>query len=77
MPAAHLRDDAKAAGMIAAFGNFQIRAVRRREPKARGIVIRDVGRTRSDKVELAQASSRCGDHALDDRAEFAAPDRAR
>src|SRR5437867_2310877 len=44
MRTAHPRDDAEAARMIAAFGDFEIGGVARREPKARGGKIRDVAR---------------------------------
>ena len=46
MLSAHLWDHAKAARMIAAFGNFQISRVRRRESKPRRVVIGNVIRTR-------------------------------
>ena len=72
MPAAHLRDDAKTAGMIAAFGDFQINAVRRGEPKTRRVVIGNVSRTRGDEVGAgAQIRYGCIEHTLDDRAQFA------
>src|SRR4051794_21998278 len=48
MRAAHARDDAKTAWMIAAFRDFQICEVARGQAKARRDVIRDVLRARRD-----------------------------
>ena len=51
MPTAHLWDDAKTAGMVAALRDLHIGAVRRGKAKARCVVVGDVGRTRGDEVE--------------------------
>src|ERR1700730_7461748 len=47
MFAAHLRNHAKAAGMIATFGYFQIGRMGRRQPESRRVVIRNVGWSRA------------------------------
>ena len=49
--AAHLRDDAKAARMIAAFGDLRESGVRWGEAEARGVEIGDVNRFAGDEVE--------------------------
>ena len=46
----HLRNDAKAAWMIAALGDFEINAVRRREAKTRRVPIGNVSRPRRHEV---------------------------
>ena len=46
MRAAHARDDAEAAGMIAPLGNLHVSQVARGEPDTRRFVVRDVGGTR-------------------------------
>ena len=51
MASAHLRNDAETARMIAAFRDFQIRAVRWRETEARRVVIRDVSWAARDEIE--------------------------
>ena len=42
MFSAHLRNHAKTAGVITAFGNLNVGSVRRREPEARRVVVRNV-----------------------------------
>src|SRR5207247_654545 len=50
---AHFRDDAKAARMIASFGDFQVSAVRRGEAKTRRVPIGNVVWMVSDEVRAA------------------------
>ena len=57
MPAAHLWNDAKAAGMIAALRDFQINAVRRGQSEPRRIVIRNVSRPIGDEAVAESAGS--------------------
>ncbi len=52
--AAHPGNDAKAARMIAAFGNFQIGEMSRRQPKTRRLEIRDEGRARNGRPAAAR-----------------------
>ena len=49
MAAAHLRDNAETAGMIAALCDFQIGTVRRRQPEPRRVVVWNVSRPLGDK----------------------------
>src|SRR4051812_29422589 len=59
MAAAHLRYDAEAARVITALRDLQVSTMRRREAEARRIVVWDVGRLRSDEVQLVTDRS-CG-----------------
>ena len=52
MFAAHLRNDAKTARVVAAFGDLEKYGMSRSEAKTRGIVIWNVSRTRTRKGEL-------------------------
>src|SRR5207244_7199658 len=56
--AAHLRDHAKTAGMIAALGNLHISRMGRRQPKARRVVIRNVTRSRVGEGKACRERSR-------------------
>ena len=63
----HLRDDAETARVIATFGNFYIDGMRRRESKARSVIVRNIswpciGERKID-IFLRQ-------HSLDDRSEL-------
>src|SRR5438552_4783655 len=60
MRAAHAGNDAKTAGMIAAFGNFEISKMAGRETEARRRVIRNIGRPR---IHLDQWNGRTGNDA--------------
>ena len=53
MLAADLGDDAKGTGMIAAFGDLDVGDVRRRQPEARSVIIRNVSRRPRDQVVAA------------------------
>src|SRR4030095_7012373 len=50
MFSSHLRNHAKTAGVIAAFGNLQVSGVRRRKPEARCVVIWNVTWSRGNEV---------------------------
>src|SRR5262245_48378831 len=58
MPAAHPRDDAKAARVVAAFGDFHVGEVPRSEAKARCGKVRDVTRTRVDFDQWTRGKGR-------------------
>ncbi len=51
VPAAHLRDDAETAGVIATFGDLDVSVVRRRQPKTRRVPLRHVARLRRDQIQ--------------------------
>ena len=52
MPAAHLRDDAESARVIAALGDLDVRGMRRGETETRGVVIGNVRGGCRDKIEV-------------------------
>ena len=58
MPAAHLRDDAERAGMIAALGDLDVGGVRRREAEARRVEIGNEPRLRRDEIFRQRFASR-------------------
>ena len=55
MPPAHLRDDAKAARVIAALGDLGESGVRRSEAEARRIEVRDINGLARDQIERLPA----------------------
>src|SRR5207302_465276 len=68
MPAADLRDDAEGAGVIAAFGDFQVREMFRREAEPRRVVIRNPGRaTLDERGRPLVTATLLRVHLLDDR----------
>src|SRR6266550_3337259 len=60
MFSSHLRNHAKTARMIAAFGNLYISRVRWRKPEPRRVVIGDVSWTRSNEVKIDMVGRRSG-----------------
>jgi hypothetical protein len=68
MAASHLQDNTKAAGVIAALGDFQVNAMRWGEAKARRIPIGNVCRSPGDEVLTARAVP--GYNALHNCAQF-------
>src|SRR5437588_7549487 len=67
MFSAHLRDDAETAGVIATLGNFYVDRMRRRQSKARSVVIRNVSWPGIGKRKI---DIFLGQHSLDDRSEL-------
>ena len=55
MFAAHLRDDAKRARMIAALGDFHVSRMRRRQPKPRRVVVGNVNGLARDEIQRLPA----------------------
>ena len=71
MFAAHLRNDAETTGMIAAFCDLQKRGMSRSKAKTRGIVIRNISRTRSGEGQrVSWFGTGFAHQPLDDFAEF-------
>src|SRR5467141_3333679 len=58
MFSSHLRNHAKTARMIAAFGDLYISGVRWRKPEPRRVVIGDVSWTRSNEVKIEMVGRR-------------------
>ena len=73
MLAAHLRDDAEAARVIAALGDFHVGGVRRREAKARRVVVGNIDGLARDEIQRLPGCRPCGSRAARARCSMIAP----